>query len=285
MVAQIESFSEKYPHNRYLVTCRIYAYADPGYRLTRFRHTILAPFDPEQISGFIDAWYKELAFQKRLSQSKADEMARGLKTAIHRSDIGALAERPLLMTVMALLHTSYGQLPDDRVELYQWAVDLLFRRWKGHIGKGEQGLREALEMPHLKMDDLLAGLYCVAHLAHSGQRDALGTADIAEEVLLKHLKPYLGNDWNRAERFVQYVRERAGLLIRHKTDAYTFPHRTFQEFMAACHLTGLKDYPHEAAHLVREDPDRWRIVFILAAGHARRSQLGNAISAVGKLCL
>ncbi len=99
------------------------------------------------------------------------------------------------------------------------------------------------------------------------------------------MKPYFGNDWNRAEAFIQYVRERSGLLIRHKTDAYTFPLHTFQEFMAACHLTGLKDYPREAARLVREDPDPWRIVYVLAAGKAARTQLGNAISSVGKLCV
>jgi formylglycine-generating enzyme required for sulfatase activity len=143
----------------------------------------------------------------------------------------------------------------------------------------------SLNMPQLKMSHLMDGLYHVAFEAHTGQGREEGAADIAEEVLLKQLKPYLGDDWNRAEAFVQYVRERAGLLIRHKTDAYTFPHRTFQEFMAACHLTGLKDYPREAACLVRENADLWRVVFVLAAGHAGRTQLGNAISAAGKLCL
>ncbi|BBO91149.1 SUMF1/EgtB/PvdO family nonheme iron enzyme [Desulfosarcina ovata] len=285
LVRLIDDFSDTYQHNRFLVTCRIYAYVDPAYRLRRFRQTILAPFDDDQIDQFIQAWYDELAFQKRVSQTKADDLAKGLKTAIDRSDLKTLAGRPLIMTVMALLHTSYGQLPEDRVELYQWAVDLLFRRWKGHVGQGESGLMAQLSMPQLKMSDLMAGLYHVAFQAHAGQGSVEGTADIAEEVLLKQLKPFLGDDWNRAEAFVQYVRERAGLLIRHKTDAYTFPHRTFQEFMAACHLTGLKDYPHEAARLVRENADLWRIVFVLAAGHAGRTQLGNAISAVGKLCL
>ena len=42
---------------------------------------------------------------------------------------------------------------------------------------------------------------------------------------------FLNNDWNKAGVFIDYIRERAGLLIRHKTEAYTFPHRTFQEFL------------------------------------------------------
>jgi formylglycine-generating enzyme required for sulfatase activity len=83
---------------------------------------------------------------------------------------------------------------------------------------------------------------------------------------------------------VSYIRERAGLLVRYKTEAYTFPHRTFQEFMAACHLVGMPDYVNEAARLVREDMVRWREVFVLAAGHAARThRLGQAIAAVNAL--
>lgn len=285
VVRIIDDFAGKYERNRYLATCRIYAYLDPAFRLRGFRQTILAPFSDKQIDGFIDAWYGELAAQKQVTETDARDLSARLKGAIRRSDLKALAERPLIMTVMALLHTSHRRLPEDRVELYQWAVDLLFRRWKGHVGQGEQGLMAALNMPQLKISELAAGLHHAAFQAHAGQGGRQGTADISEEVLMKQLKPYLGNDWNRAETFIRYVRERSGLLIRHKPDAYTFPHRTFQEFMAACHLTGLKDYPREAASLIREDPDLWRIVFVLAAGHAACTQLGNAISSVGKLCV
>jgi formylglycine-generating enzyme required for sulfatase activity len=123
--------------------------------------------------------------------------------------------------------------------------------------------------------------------AEAGASDDGGTAtaDVDEGDLRKWLAPYLGDDWNKAGEFVDYIRERAGLLIRHKTDAYTFPHRTFQDFMAACHLAGMNDYPGEASRLVRRDLARWREVFVLAAGHAARThRLVQAISAVNALC-
>ncbi|MDH3349036.1 MAG: NACHT domain-containing protein, partial [Desulfobulbaceae bacterium] len=167
VVTQINNFAENYCHNRYLVTCRIYAYVDKAYQLGNFSRTILAPFSKDQINHFNDAWYQELAAQKRPLEGKPQELAARLKTAVKGDDLLELAERPLILTVIALLHTSYGQLPEDRVELYKWAVELLLRRWKGP--EGGNSLASFLGMPKLKMSGLEAGLYEVAFQAHSGQ--------------------------------------------------------------------------------------------------------------------
>jgi predicted NACHT family NTPase len=252
--------------------------------LRGFTEVTLAPFDERQQDTFIETWYRELARRGRLAESDAQDRAQQLQGAIRRQDLAGLAQRPLLLTVMALLHSFRGQLPEDRTELYADAVDLLLRRWERRVGR-EVGLLEQLALPGLKASDLEAGLYDVAFRAHSVMGEQGGTADIDEGDLRKWLSPYLGGSWDKAGDFVAYIRERAGLLVRHKTEAYTFPHRTFQEFMAACHLVGRTDYVTEAARLVRADPARWREVFILAAGHAARiHRLGSAIASVNALC-
>jgi formylglycine-generating enzyme required for sulfatase activity len=288
IVGAVQDFADHYQQHRYVVTCRPYAYVGQPYQLKRFREATLAPFNEDQIAHFIETWYQELARLDRLSAKKAEKQTQQMQRAVRRSDLQGLAQRPLLLTVMTLLHTFRGQLPQDRTELYADVVDLLLRRWEGRIGE-EEGILEQLDIPGLKMSDLEAGLYEVAYRAHTeaGESDDGGaaTADVDEGDLRKWLAPYLGDDWNKAGEFVDYIRERAGLLIRHKTDAYTFPHRTFQEFMAACHLVGLKDYPGEASRLVRDDLARWHEVFVLAAGHAARThRLVQAISAVNALC-
>jgi len=285
VVETIDDFVRKYEHHRYLITCRLYAYIGRCYHFQGFKQATLTPFNQQQIESFISAWYHELYIRKRFTLKDAHERANRLKQVALQHDLKGLAERPLLMTVMALLHTFRGQLPDDRVELYKQTVDLLLRRWEGRFGK-EKGLIEILNIPGLKMNDLEAGLYDVAFYVHSGHGGREETADIESGILRERLAPYLNNDYNKAEEFIEYVRERAGLLIRHKISAYTFPHRTFQEFMAACHLVvGKEDYPGEAARLVKQDPERWRIVFILAAGYAARNlRLSQAIAAVNALC-
>ena len=284
VVESVDDLVGRYPAHHYLVTCRPYAYVGQRWRLSGFREVTLAPFSEEQIVHFITTWYDELARRGRFTQAQATGRAGQLQAAATRADLRGLAERPLLLTVMALLHTFRGQLPEDRVELYHWTVDLLLRRWEGRVGD-EEGVLEALDLPGLKMSDLEAGLYEVAFRAHQGQGAAEGTADVAEGDLRDWLAPYLGGSWDRAGRFVDYIRERAGLLVRHKPAAYTFPHRTFQEYLAACYLAGQPDFPTEAAGLAREDADRWRVVYVLAAGHAARThRLGGALSAVNALC-
>ena len=48
-----------------------------------------------------------------------------------------LASRPLLLTLMTTLHTSWGHLPEDRAGLYDEVVKLLI----GALAAGARGAR------------------------------------------------------------------------------------------------------------------------------------------------
>jgi formylglycine-generating enzyme required for sulfatase activity len=50
---------------------------------------------------------------------------------------------------------------------------------------------------------------------------------------------------------------------------FTFPHRTFQEFLAACHLAAQDDFPAACARLARAAAGHWQLVLPLAARLAK----------------
>jgi formylglycine-generating enzyme required for sulfatase activity len=64
---------------------------------------------------------------------------------------------------------------------------------------------------------------------------------------------------------------------------YAFPHRSFQEYLAACHLADGQDFASELRDLLWQDLDWWRSVFLLGVGKAKQGGLGNAVHLVNTL--
>jgi formylglycine-generating enzyme required for sulfatase activity len=302
LVEMVQTLSNDpaYKRHRLIVTSRPYAYYDLGQaaRLKGFKEVTLAPFNEAQIERFVENWYRRLADPqtKTLAPAEAEQRRNELRRALQRRDHRGLARRPILLTMMVQLHSFTGRLPDDRITLYQAVVDLLLKRWTTRHQE-QPTLLEFIGQPGLRDDHLEAALYEVAYKAHAqaqavepAEESAGGdesSADISEDDLRRWLRRHLNNSGDNAERFVRYIRERAGLLIRHKSEAYRFPHRTLQEFLAAAHLVTSEeiDYGVQAAELVSREPNRWREVFALAAGFAaRQKRPGDAVAAIANLC-
>jgi formylglycine-generating enzyme required for sulfatase activity len=279
----VNDFALTYGQTPMLVTCRIYAYQERAWKLDGFEEATLASFDEEKIDHFIQGWYIEVARMGLLSDAEAGERADRLRQAVRRPDLRPLAPNPLLLTMMALLHSSWGRLPEDRVQLYDEIVELLLARWEqSRLG------REALTRARLSPRDLRFALEEVAYDAHRAQEDGEGTADVTEARLREILaRGYLEGDWARAGDVIRYVRERAGLLLERMPGVvYAFPHRTLQEYLAGCHLSVQEDFPSRAADLLQEDETRWREVFLLAVGKTGRAEnrVDLALGAVNNLC-
>jgi formylglycine-generating enzyme required for sulfatase activity len=272
----IIKFAKTFKKCRILVTSRTYAYQKQDWKLSGFSETILAPFSDGQIRQFVDRWYAHTAELRGTNREDAQGRAVILKQAIFKSDrLRVLAERPLLLTLMASLHAwRGGELPDKREQLYADATELLLETWQkaktvrksdGEIKVAQPSLIEWLKIDRVKMRMLLNEL---AYEAHAKQPELTGTADIAETDLVgKIMALTRPNPEVNPVLLVEFLSQRAGLLIPRGNGVYTFPHRTFQEYLAACYLAK-KDYPYLLARLVRKEPNRWREATLLAGATA-----------------
>ena len=281
VVHWINEFVATYPQHRYVVTCRPYAYVGKPWILQDFHEATLARFDEAKIQEFVEKWYGRI---EHLPAREVTEKKEELLDATRRDDLRGMAERPLLLTVMAQLHASGGRLPEDRTELYQDAVDLLMHRWTEAKKKG-QTIIEKLDVPYLKKSELLKGLYQAARRAHAASGHEEAVAEVQDTLLVECLSPYLRNDANKARQFVEYIRAEAGLLIPYGVTTYRFPHRSFQEFLAACSWVAESDFAKKISDAIcGDDTALWREVFVLAVGQAARtSSPGMAADAVHRV--
>ena len=243
----IEGFAAAFPKCRILVTSRTYAYQKQDWKLPGFAESTLAPFGPGQMRRFIARWYSHIGGLRDWPADDARGKAAELRRAIDGSErLRELAERPLLLTLMASLHAWHGGiLPEKREELYHESVNMLLDWWEqqrivrdasGQPVNQQPSLAEWLKVDRDRVREWLNEL---AFTAHSRQPELAGTANIAQQEVVNGLLS-LSDDPNlRPKLLVEYLSHRAGLLVPHGVGVYTFPHRTFQEYLAACHLTDL----------------------------------------------
>ncbi|MBI5877809.1 MAG: SUMF1/EgtB/PvdO family nonheme iron enzyme [Chloroflexi bacterium] len=235
---------------RMLITCRIRSYDEahfPGFS----PHT-LAPFTPAQIRRFAQLWYACQAREPilRFSDPEAEARGRDLADAALDHDLRELAENPMLLTIMAIVHQDQTTLPKQRVRLFAKAIEVLLKRWQEtKQRKASDALKKLLQ----EDDRLLKGLRAVAYVAHEQQaRDRTARrdreadrapADLPGRAIVRILRETSTIvDDTLAGEFLDYVDQFAGLLVGHgdSTDrleqTYSFPHRQFQEYLAGCQM-------------------------------------------------
>ena len=257
------AFADRFRHSRLVLTCRTLPYE--AMRLEGVPDFELAPFDDDKIGAFITAWYTAHV-PKPFSREVADERRQALSQAVQRPELRRLAGNPMLLTDMALLHTHRGRLPNDRAKLYKEVIELLLLRWE-ETKEGSR-LQDLLREASRDENDLLRKLGEVAFAVHGRSRNlkADQTGDIPHHELLfalRDLHPAKSLDW--AQRVIETVRERAGLLIAREEEVFAFPHRSFQEYLAAIHLT--RDRPAWTKLIeLLDETGYWREVIKWAAG-------------------
>ena len=287
----VNDFAATYDKCRFLVTSRTYAYQNQDWKLEGFAETPLLPFTQAQICRFADLWYDHMVELDRLTRADASNRAALLKRTVERNErVRELTERPLLLTLIAQLQTEgSGELPEKRETLYDKAVEMLLTKWETMkvrvLEDGTKAVEPSLaEWLNAGRDDIRKQLNRLAFEAHRDQPKLTGTADIRQETLIAALLAATTRDVDfNVGLLEKYLRDRAGILAAHGDKVYQFPHRSFQEYLAACHLTD-DDFPDKLAKLACADANRWREVALLAGAKAARGSALNGWALAETLC-
>ena len=231
----IDNFLHQYNQNHAIITSRPAGYRRDFFRTDEFPHFQLEEFDDEKIETFIQNWYNS----RVPDPVEADRRKESIKKALDDNErIKLLARNPLLLTIISLIHRYRAVLPKERYQLYDRAVDTLLTAWDAN-----KELRNHETLEYLKLDDLRRLMEQLAYWIHTQGNQAEkegGTLIDKDELMeqlsreikrLKRVELYQARE--EAGRFIDFIRERTGLLNEQGIDYYAFVHKTFQEYLCA----------------------------------------------------
>lgn len=291
LLQMLNDFRSTYTNCRIVFSSRPYAYQEFARQLPAFVETTLAPFQSWQISQFIEHYFNYLV----TTNSAISPQDLQMKTAIIKAEVEntphlhELAATPLFLTLMmSLFAWRGGILLKNRAELYEKGIDLLLNEWEQpqaiqNLANQQQTLsvsvHEWLQAPRARVRSALEEL---AFYAHDRQTQPNGAARISTQELVVMLWRAAGPD-ARVGRLAEYLEHRAGLLIDQGDGTHSFPHRTIQEYLAACYLT-YTEFPKKLIALVRADLQRWYEVFLLAGSIIGREKPYAIWALLRRLC-
>lgn len=245
-----------------VVTSRVTGYR-PG--VIRAHELMLSPFDKEHIVRFLQQWHerREIALHGDSAETRKAGGARGERIALEilsHESIRALAESPLLLTVLAAMSGIGGNLPAHRIELYAQLARVLIERW---------GRMRSLTQEHgfsLRWGDALRLLGPLALEVTQSATHAI----IPEERLRAHVERAIRDKLFRGitsvDEALTLFRGTLGLFVETAPNVYAFLHPTLAEYFAALELARSEDLFRFAKAPKKSYSAKLREVFLLAAG-------------------
>jgi energy-coupling factor transporter ATP-binding protein EcfA2 len=259
LIPWLQKLCKKYPKCHYLITSRPVGYPPGSLSSLDFVECDLLDFEEPQINEYTRHW----SIAVRLAQNEQEEEARREGTLDgdriaesfkNHPYVSNLARNPLMLSAICLVyHFENGHLPEDRALVYKLCVEGLLHNWDQRRG--------------IKSD------YSFSDKLRTCREVALAmqTDNRAEYEINKVLEIFNSvlNDSVRAEKLLEYIRYRTGLLIERRSGIFAFAHLTFQEYLAALAVHEGNKCGIDIERLISEvDDGRWQEVIPLYCGLA-----------------
>lgn len=240
---RIRTLISTYPGNTVIVTSRIVGYDNPfRFNQNEMGHYRLTNLQLPEIEKFVRDWY-EFRIENETERSlNVDDLVRILKDEDHIA-IRELAENPLLLTIVALVHRVDAVLPDERVVLYQKCTETLLNTWHTWKFREAEGKnRGKIERQHRRRMEALANWMHTRSVGTNVNARAVSPYAELKNFLTDYIEqvekpndPFSDAE-DFAEEFIEFIKKRAGLIIEVGDDQYSFIHLTFQEYLSSSYI-------------------------------------------------
>lgn len=262
----VTRFSQRYENSRFVVTCRPEGYQGAACLGGHFHECTLEPLRwPDDIAIFVRRWNEVvLGVGTRSAEENTEDFLRRLE---EKEQVRALANNPLLLTAMVIVHFNEGKLPESRVDLYDICINLLLG-WDARWGR-----RLVAPPPWLDDMNVKERRLPLEELALRYQRGDTREMlrEKVEEILAPRFLEGAGEEKERearkkAEVFVDWVIQRT-YVMRELGDKLRFYSRAFQEYLAACGIRREPDLATQLMEALEQGWDWWEETVLLAIGY------------------
>ena len=236
-----------------VVTSRPYGYQKVSFGGLNWQVSELAPLSAEQRERLCNQWFslkvRRDASQLRLTgdsppEHALQEVSRFTAELSRSSDLLALSEVPLLLLLLIFMRFQRAILPRGRFEAYDRMLDHLLREHPAAKRVAASVTDSGGALDEISLRQALANLAFVVHeqFPEGTFTDAQVEA-IVHDFLTDTSSVGLGLDPSDANKyrpqFSQIAEGTVGVLVRQGIRELSFIHRSFQEFLAAEHISRL----------------------------------------------
>ncbi len=196
------------------------------------------PFRQKDVSAFIRIWYR-FAYS---TGAFAEESGKLIESLQKHERIKRLAINPLLCTIIAIVYRKNRILPDRRATLYCNFCEALVDIWEK-----SKYIQPSSLIGGLAWETKLDLLSDLAYWMHSKTERLQAN----EEEIILYLRDALksnfkglaesGKEELEARNFVEFTRDRSGLLQGRGDGSLEFSHWTFQEYLTARYLATMDE--------------------------------------------
>ncbi|NEP10128.1 MAG: NACHT domain-containing protein [Symploca sp. SIO2C1] len=252
----IDTLIEKYPKNRFVITCRFGAseYVPPA-----FKEVEMADFDQEQVAVFVKNWFQDS------DEPGIDE--KFLEKLTENRSIQELATQPLLLTMLCWVYEDGYEFPKERNSLYEDAVDLFIRKWDAF----RRIERDSIYKGKLSRPRRISLFANIAYDAfHQKPKKNFWKRRELEKMIRNFIENIPGVEPETLDldsrEVLRAIESQHGLVVEQAKDIYSFSHLTFQEYFTARYVLESQEPDLLRNTIQQHFTDRhWREVFLMIA--------------------